>query len=761
MVSVRYFAVSAALAVLVDAQSSIEQRAVELPDTWKYYGCYTEGSSGRSLSNQQPDNANLTVESCVAICIDSGYSVAGMEYGAQCFCDDFVRDGANLTADADCNMDCSGDASEFCGAGNRLSVYSNDTLVVFQPPTAQTADLPGSWEYYGCVVDNIDGNILPYMSEDIDNATISACIEGCSRFGYNAGGIEYGYQCFCGDHGNVTLAPESDCNEACPGDAHHLCGSGNRISYYTWTGAPLTTWQTATGAAAGLYEFLMSAPLVPLISTVSINDKVVFVEKHGTQVNNNSSGSFEFDPTLAPQYGTAFRELQLKTDVFCSASLVLPDKAGRQINVGGWSGDSLIGVRLFTPQMGLGVNGTNSWEEDFTELALMDARWYPTAVMLSNGSVLVVQGENGSDGPIVPTVEVVPRPAGVTNSTHLDYLELTVAGKIQSYPMIAILPSGNMFFSQYNNARIISQTDFSQIRMLPQMPGAVNNPEAGRNYPLQGTMGLMPQSAPYTDPLTIIICGGTTDGANFGLDNCISTQPDVQGSEWTIERMPTRRVVSCMVNLPDGRLIILNGAYNGRAGFGLATDPNLGAVLYDPSQPVGARMTSLSSSTIARLYHSEAVLMPDGRILVSGSDPQDPINPEEYRLEYFSPDYILSGAAKPTFTIADTDWAYGATVPFTLTSAFSGEVKVSLIAAVGSTHGYNMGQRTLFPAVSCSGTACTVTAPPDAHVSPPAWYQMFVLDGPTPSHSVWVRIGGDPAELGNWPDLPGFTRPGV
>jgi hypothetical protein len=54
-----------------------------------------------------------------------------------------------------------------------------------------------------------------------------------------------------------------------------------------------------------------------------------------------------------------------------------------------------------------------------------------------------------------------------------------------------------------------------------------------------------------------------------------------------------------------------------------------------------------------------------------------------------------------------------------------------------------------------------VTAPPDAFISPPSWYQMFVLDGPTPSHAIWVRIGGDPGELGNWPKLPGFTPPGV
>ncbi|KAK8133479.1 glyoxal oxidase N-terminus-domain-containing protein [Apiospora sp. TS-2023a] len=734
-----------------------------LPAPWAYKGCYTEGSSGRAFLNQQPDSQTLTVESCVEICVGLGYAVSGMEYGAQCFCDNFVRNGAELVPDSDCSMSCSGNPGQKCGAGNRLSVYSNDTLTVYQPPKPQTENLPANWEYVGCIADAIDDRTFPWMSNNIENATISECIAGCSRFGYEAGGLEYGYQCFCGDVplGNkATLLPQSQCSVACPGDPTVLCGGGNTISYYRWTGPQLTTWSYASGPAAGSYDFIMSAPIIPLISTVGINDKVVFVEKHGTSKEANSTGSFEWDPSLAPQYGTAFRELQLKTDVFCSGSIVMPDKAGRQINLGGWSLESLYGVRLFTPDSELGTNGTNQWEEDHTKLALMAGRWYPTAATLSNGSILVMGGEDGSDGPMVPSAEVVPKPPGVTAVTYLDYL--ANVEKVNSYPFVAVMPSGNMFFAQYNEARLISQVDFHSIRSLPKMPGAVNNPDAGRNYPLQGTMMLMPHHAPYTELLTVLVCGGTTDGANFGIDNCISTEPDNAGAQWRIERMPSTRVVSLMVALPDGRYVIMGGSYNGRAGFGLQGDPpNLSAVLYDPTKPLGSRMTVWANTTIPRLYHSEAVLMSDGRILVSGSDPEDEKHPQEHRLEYFSPDYILSGAPKPTFTIANKDWAYGATVSFQLTSTSGGAIRVSLLAAVGSTHGNSMGQRTLFPAVSCNGNACTVTAPPNANVSPPSWYQMFVLDGPTPSHAVWVRIGGDPARLGDWPKIDGFTQPGV
>jgi hypothetical protein len=62
--------------------------------------------------------------------------------------------------------------------------------------------------------------------------------------------------------------------------------------------------------------------------------------------------------------------MHLKTDVFCSASVILPDKAGRQINIGGWSLDSTFGVRLYTPDGSPGKLSVNDWEENVQELKL-------------------------------------------------------------------------------------------------------------------------------------------------------------------------------------------------------------------------------------------------------------------------------------------------------------------------------------------------------------------------------------------------------
>ena len=131
--------------------TSASSTASGLPSGWAYKGCYIDNAHGRDLPYQLPDNSSLTVESCVQNCYGQGYSVAGMEYSRECYCGNAIYSGGALaSSDTDCNMPCGGNAKENCGAGNRLSVYSNGTITTYQPAVPQTSDLPGSWTYDGC-----------------------------------------------------------------------------------------------------------------------------------------------------------------------------------------------------------------------------------------------------------------------------------------------------------------------------------------------------------------------------------------------------------------------------------------------------------------------------------------------------------------------------------------------------------------------------------------------------------------------------------
>ncbi|KAL8733207.1 MAG: hypothetical protein Q9166_002224 [cf. Caloplaca sp. 2 TL-2023] len=670
--------------------------------------------------------------------------------------------GANkAAADTECNTNCAGNSAEKCGGANRMSIYSKGALVVRQAPGPQKTGLPGSWQYQGCITEGNGMRVWKYQIINQNTNTATSCLSQCQNFGYQAAGVEYGSECWCGDAVDIaaagsTTAPESECSVPCSGNSQYLCGGGNRLSWYLWKGTPLYVWNYPTGVNAGRYELLIGGVCVPLLTTSGVNGKYTFVEKFGTGTPN-STGAYELDASQIGNPSLAWRTMHVKTDVFCSASVTLPDKGGRQINIGGWSGDSTFGIRLYWPDGSPGVPGVNDWQENFNELKLQRGRWYPSAMVMTNGSILVIGGETGSNGPPQPNLELLPKVGGVV---YMDWLERT--DPLNLYPFLAVLPSGGIFVGYYNEARILDPVTFNTIKTLPNLPGAVNNPGAGRSYPLEGTAMLLPQYAPFTAPLGILICGGSTTGAGIALDNCVSSQPEATNNAWTLERMPSQRVLTCMTALPDGTYMILNGAKQGTAGFGLATNPNLNAILYDPSKPVNQRMSIMANTTIARLYHSEAILMTDGRVLVSGSDPQDGKNPEEYRVEVFVPPYLLQGRPRPSFSIANKDWGYGASIQLTNVGLNGGgATRVSMLGAESSTHGNTMGQRTLFPAVSCAGGTCTITTPPNKNVCPPGWYQVFLLDGPTPSVSTWVRIGGDPAGIGNWPPGPNFKKPGV
>ena len=67
-------------------------------------------------------------------------------------------------------------------------------------------------------------------------------------------------------------------------------------------------------------------------------------------------------------------------------------------------------------------------------------------MMMSNGSILVVGGETGSNGPPQPSPEILPKPAGGDTVITLDYLQRTDPNSL--YPFLLVLPSGRIFIGE-------------------------------------------------------------------------------------------------------------------------------------------------------------------------------------------------------------------------------------------------------------------------------------------------------------------------
>ncbi|KAA8575343.1 hypothetical protein EYC84_004515 [Monilinia fructicola] len=92
---------------------------------YTYAGCYSDQESNRALSGVEFADLGLDAVSntaCVAYCSAKGYSVAGTEYGGQCFCGDSVP--SKKLGASSCHIACDGDAKDVCGGALALSVYS-------------------------------------------------------------------------------------------------------------------------------------------------------------------------------------------------------------------------------------------------------------------------------------------------------------------------------------------------------------------------------------------------------------------------------------------------------------------------------------------------------------------------------------------------------------------------------------------------------------------------------------------------------------
>jgi hypothetical protein len=89
------------------SSTSIASSASATP-SWAYVGCWTDAVGSRILGNQMAGNANImTTELCMSECKSAGYSIAGLEYYSECYCDTQIRNGGALATDpTTCNTAC-------------------------------------------------------------------------------------------------------------------------------------------------------------------------------------------------------------------------------------------------------------------------------------------------------------------------------------------------------------------------------------------------------------------------------------------------------------------------------------------------------------------------------------------------------------------------------------------------------------------------------------------------------------------------------
>jgi len=400
------------------------------------------------------------------------------------------------------------------------------------------------------------------------------------------------------------------------------CQSGNCSTVDTTPGkSPVPAPVLANG---GQFETVGLSGVPAMHAALLPNGKVVFLDKEenitfATLPNGRPAYSTEYDPST-----NTFTSLAYQNNAFCSCGQFLAD--GQLVSIGGngamhWFdpviGDGRRSIR-FLNRSSTDDSLHGDWQE-FDDVKLSSNRWYPSAQILPDGRVFVASGSlNGFDPTNInynnPTYEILDT-NGHSEGVSIKMDILARAQPYHMYPFLHVLNDGQLFVFADKSSQVFNVQTGEATKHFPDLTGE------HRNYPNTGGSVMLAMSSANNWSNTIIICGGGAyqDPTSPTDPSCGTIEPG-DGHAWQTEAMPDGRTMTEGILLPNGKIVWMNGGHRGSQGFSMSRDAALTALLYDPELPFGQRFSQLASSPIPRVYHSVALLLLDGTIMVAGSN---------------------------------------------------------------------------------------------------------------------------------------------
>ena len=434
-------------------------------------------------------------------------------------------------------------------------------------------------------------------------------------------------------------------------------------------------------------------------------------------------GNFAHPTTIFGADGKAF-------DFFCGGDTYLPDgrliSAGGTINYNPYRGRA--DATVFDPQ-------TEKW----TFIASMThGRWYPSLIPLGDGRILAATGLTETLGSLHnQTLEIY---STANNKWDLHRFPQGFPS-LPLYAHLFLLGDGSVFFDGgHMDDVLLLEPCVIDLKHEPlqTMPIFGINAREMRN---QSASVILP---PAQDQ-RIMLMGGGPDGKpdkTDAVDNVdIVDFKAAQPRFVAVAPMNLPRLHLNAVLLPDRTVFVTGGSLKQED----APLARLQSEIYDP---VKDEWTLTASCTVPRLYHSTALLLPDGRVVAAGGNPdatakvewdKDPTH-EEMRLEVFSPPYLFKGP-RPTIANVPEPWAYGQTID--ISSPQAGAVKwAHLIRPCVTTHSFDTSQRLVdLPITSQAGGFVRVIVPVNQNIAPPGWYMLFIVSkAGIPSEARWIRL---------------------
>jgi fibronectin type 3 domain-containing protein len=465
---------------------------------------------------------------------------------------------------------------------------------------------------------------------------------------------------------------------------------------------------SATPDQEGQWGAPIAWPIVAVHMSLEPNGKVLSFDAWDAAVNSErlwdpASGNF-----IPVPYGR---------NLFCAGHVQLAD--GRTLIVGGNIGadDGLADTTIFNP-----TNDTYFRGPDMSV-----GRWYPTATVLPDGRVLAFAGDTiGQDRPGQPhafedaSVDSLPSIYNPTTNTWTDLNSARLTSPL--YPFMFVLSDGRVFDAG------------------PDTTTRILNP-ATSTWTTVGTSPFDGMSAVMYRPNKIMKAGTWADpdfnGAkvyNAAGDTAVIDMSGGTPTWRSTAPMAFPRAYQNMTLLPDGT-VLTSGGMTTSDGTDLSKAV-LPAEIWNPDTETWTTVASLQNG---REYHSTALLLPDGRVLMAGGGGLPGRATDQKNAEIYSPPYLFKGS-RPTISSAPSSAAYGSS--FDVTTPNAAQVaKVSLIRSASVTHAFDQNQRFQFLNFTAGSGKVTVQAPANANLAPPGDYLLFILDtNGVPSVGSFIRL---------------------
>ncbi|HKF75685.1 MAG TPA: galactose oxidase-like domain-containing protein, partial [Candidatus Dormibacteraeota bacterium] len=390
------------------------------------------------------------------------------------------------------------------------------------------------------------------------------------------------------------------------------------------------------------------------------------------------------------------------SQLFCSGHVQLAD--GRLLVVGGHNGGDT------------GINDVNAFDSGSASWSLLPsmnyARWYPAVARLGDGRVVAISGN------ITPsTIATTPEVYDPATSTWTALSSINTQIDYDAYPQDYTLPDGRVF---------VLDSEGGQVRLLDARAGTWT---AGPASPV-----LFGSSTMYRPGKILVSGGGAGYGAVFpSLTSAETIDMTAASPTWTqIAPMAYPRYQHNLVTLPDGNVLALGGSVT------VNIEEHNGSLPAELWSPQTGQWATVAAEQNPRMYHSTAVLLPDGRVLSAGGGRLGTAT-DYLTAEIYSPPYLFKGA-RPSITSAPSTAGYAGMMSIQSPDAAS-IASVALVNLPSNTHTMDFGQAYVPLSFSVSGSTLNVQAPLGANVAPPGYYMLFLVNSSgVPSMATLVQL---------------------